>query len=165
MAAVIAAGLLVACGAVAQNDGPKPSGQVAAFLGDDLVAVIATADRVEPFLLRPMLAPNPIDIDVPGTVAGYEWKARGADLAPADVARFKSILLDSASYEFETVKKCPMVPEYVFRFHAGPRTADVLVAFGCSMWAFPKDGDIKVEDFDPAADRLRKIVETVFKLD
>ncbi len=165
LAVLVGAALLVACGAVAQAGDPQASGKVTAFLGEDLVSIIAAADRVEPYLLKPSLAPTTVFLDAPGVISGYNWKARGADLAPADVARFKALLLDSASYDFETAKKCPMVPEYAFRFHAGERSTNVLVSFGCTMWAFPKGEDIRVEDFDPVADQLKKIVETVFKLD
>ncbi|MBC8158571.1 MAG: hypothetical protein H8E94_04485 [Alphaproteobacteria bacterium] len=147
---------LMACGAVAQD-------RLSGFLGTDIIEVITTAERVEPFLLKPSLMPS--GATGPGAVSGYEWKARGADLAPAQMSAFKSLVLDEASYDFETAKKCVMVPEYVFRFHAGAKSADVLVAFGCTMWAFGEaDGD-KVEDFDPVAANLRAIVETVFKLD
>lgn len=165
LAALVGAGLLVACGAVAQSMDMKQPGTAAEFLGEERVSIIASADRVEPFLLRPTLAPMPSGIDVPGTVAGYAWKARGADLAAAEVARFKALLLDTASYEFETAKKCPLVPEYAFRFHAGTRKTDVIVAFGCPLWAFPDADGIRVEDFDPVVEQLKEIVETVFKLD
>ncbi|MBT3361230.1 MAG: hypothetical protein HN403_16535 [Rhodospirillales bacterium] len=145
---------LVACGAVAQD-------RLTGFLGADVIEIISTADRVEPFLLKPSLMPT--GATGPGAVAGYEWKARGADLAPAQMAAFKGLVLDEASYDFEAAKKCVMVPEYVFRFHAGEKSADVLVAFGCTMWAFGSNE--KVEDFDPVTANLRAIVETVFKLD
>ena len=164
LTALAGAGLLIAVAAAQAMDMKMPE-TAAEFLGPERVAIIASADRVEPFLLKATLAPMPADMDVPGVVAGYAWKARGADFAPADVARFKALLLDSASYEFETVKKCPLVPEYAFRFHAGARKVDVLVAFECALWAFPDADGIRVEDFDPVADQLKAIVETVFKLD
>lgn len=164
LAASVGLMALVACGAVAQGDGgAKPSAKLAGFLGAEFVDVVTTADRVEPFLLKPSLVPG--NAAGPNTVAGYDWKARGADLAPTDVAAFKALLLDEASYDFEAAKKCVMVPEYVFRFHAAGKSVDVLVAFGCTMWAFGSGDRQKVEDFDPVAGSLGAIVETVFKLD
>ncbi len=155
---------LVACGAVAQGgSGIQPSAKLAGFLGSDIIDVVSTADRVEPFLLKPSLMPS--GATGPNAVAGYDWKVRGADLAPAQVAAFKALVLNETSYDFEIAKKCVMVPEYVFRFHAAGKSTDVLVAFGCTMWAFGSGDGQKVEDFDPVADNLRAIVETVFKLD
>ena len=154
LAGLVGVMTLVACGAVAQD-------RLGGFLGADVIHVVSTAERVEPFLLKPSLMPP--GATGPGAIAGYEWKARGADLAPAQMAAFKALVLDEASYDFETAKKCVMVPEYVFRFHAGTKSADVLVAFGCKMWAFGSNDN--VEDFDPVAANLSAIVETVFKLD
>lgn len=155
---------MAACGAVAQGDGGSASSaKVTAFLGRDAVALIAAADRVEPFLLKPALAPDAKA--GPGSIAGYAWKARGADLAPTAVAEIKRLVIDDASYDFDVAKKCAMVPEYALRVHAGSRHLDVLVSFACSMWAFDKDGEARVEDFDPVAGRLKAVVETVFRMD
>lgn len=165
--AVVALALLsvAACGAGAQGNGggAGPSARVAAFLGQDAVALIAAADRVEPFLLKAALAPDAKA--GPGILAGYAWKARGADLAPGAVAEVKRLLLDDASYDFDVAKKCVMVPDYALRLHAGARHLDILVSFACSQWAIAGKGDSRVEDFDPVAGRLKAVVETVFRMD
>ena len=164
--ATVALALLAvaACGAGAEGGGgTAPSAKVTAFLGQDAVALVKAADRVEPFLLRTALAPDAKA--GPDAIAGYAWKARGADLAPAAGAELKRLILDDASYDFDVAKKCVMVPEYALRLHAGPRHLDVLVSFACAMWAFDKDGDSRVEDFDPVVGRLRAVVETVFRMD
>jgi hypothetical protein len=164
LTAAIGLSALVACGAVADgDDGKELDARVAAFLGADLISILADADRIETFLLQPSLAPE--NGTGPDFVAGYRWKARGADLAPAQIAAFRALLFDAGSYDFDVVKKCPMVPEYIFRVHAGGRSADVQLSFGCTMWAVADSGDWKVEDFDAATEALRAVVETVFKLD
>lgn len=105
------------------------------------------------------------DAGNPGTVSGYVWKARGADLAPAVVADLKKMMLDGTSYDFDMAKKCVMVPEFALRLHAGLRHLDVLISFSCNTWTFQVGRDGRLEDFDPVAGRMKAIVETVFRMD
>ena len=136
------------------------------FLGERTVHVLSAPDAIETFQLRASLAPPPVPaVDGPDTVAGYLWKARGAPLAPAQIAEFRAIALDEKSYVFDTAKKCMLVPEYALRVHRGAESVVVLIAFGCTMWRFVGGGEDRQEDFDPVNDRLVAIVETVFKLD
>ena len=141
-----------------------PSPRVAAFLGGPTLDVIGGADYVETYMLKPALAADP-NATGPGAIAGYYWKARGAALDPASLAEFRRLIMDEGSYDFVNTKKCPMVPEFAFRFVKGGDFVDVLVSFQCKMWQFEHGPAKKTEDFDPAADRLKAVVETVFKLD
>ncbi|MCG8511339.1 MAG: hypothetical protein MI741_19145 [Rhodospirillales bacterium] len=153
--------VLVACGAVADGEPMDP--RVVSYLGDDLISIVKDADRVETFQLRASLYPE--GGDGPDFVAGYRWKARGADLAQEEIDVFRAVLFSAASYDFETAKKCPMVPEYVLRFHAGAASADIQLSFSCAMWAVKRGDDWMVEDFDAVTGGVKAIVETVFKLD
>ncbi len=144
--------------------GPSPSPRIAAFLGGPTADVIGTADRVESYMLKPTLEADP-NATGPGAIAGYYWKARGAALDPGAIDEFRRLILDEKSYDFVNTKKCPMVPEFAFRFVKGGDFVDILVSFQCTMWQFEHGPAKKREDFDPAADRLKAVVETVFKLD
>jgi len=161
-AVVLALASVAACGAVAQG-GPAPAERLGAFLGADALAALRGAERIEPYLLRAALAPEAKA--GPDLIAGYRWKARGADLPADAVAEFKAIALNPASYDFDVTKKCVMVPEYALRVHAGNRVLDVLISFKCAMWAFDVAGEQRVEDFDAVAGRLKAVVETVFRMD
>lgn len=149
------------CVADAGNAGMADK-QVVDFLGGDAAAIIESATRVEPYALKTAMTPP--GAEGPDAVGGYLWQARGADLWPAQVEEFKDILLDSASYDFATVKKCVFVPEYAFRFAARDGAAVVLVSMQCGVWAVAGKDEPLVANFDPSAQAVRTIVETVFKL-
>lgn len=163
-AGAVVLAILLGCSAVAPGGGAvaAPSARLAAFLGADAVAVLQGADRIEPFALETALMPP--GGSGPDFIDGYRWKARGADLPPAAVAGFVHLALSDSSYDFAGAKKCPMVPEYALRVHAGPRTLDVLISFSCRTWAFGGDPESRVEDFDAVEAQLKAIIETVFRM-
>lgn len=164
VATVLGLSVLLGCSGVAQGSGmaDAPSARLAAFLGPDAVAVLQSADRIEPFELEGALMPP--GGNGPDFIAGYRWQARGADLPPAAVAGFAHLALSDASYDFANAKKCPMVPEYALRVHGGGKVLTVLISFACDTWAFGGDPEDRVEDFDAIEPRLKAIIGTVFRV-
>ena len=161
LACACLAWVAMGCAANAGNGGGA-SAPVVEFLGADAANVVAAATRVEPYKLKAaMESPN---AEGPDAVGGYYWQTRGADLWPAQAEELKDILLDSASYDFDVVKKCVFAPDFAFRFVAYDRSTVLLVSMQCGVWAVAGPDEPATANFDPAADAIRAIVETVFKL-
>jgi hypothetical protein len=156
--------LLFAGGCVA--DGTMKTGidpDVSRLLGPRIAGILMAPDRVDTFMLQPSMMP-PENLTAPGTIAGYDWTVRGAQLGPREIKAFQDLVFDSRSHVFGVTKKCVPVPEYALTFHKGGEAVSVLLSFSCDMWRFVTTGRDVEEDFDPVRDRLKAIIETVFRM-
>ena len=143
----------------------QPSGRTRKFLGDEMVAVLQDAERIESFRVRPATRE---EIHKGDQIAARSKILQvGPELNGRQVARLKAILLNDNSYVWDSAKDCDPRPEILFRVHHGDSYVDVAVCLECSMWAFSLNSDAppfsrKWEDFDPVAKKLAALAIELF---
>ena len=128
--------------------------RIADFLGRSFLAVVRGADRVESFHLGGRGAGG-------HSIQSFAVLGQGRDLTPAQIARLRALILDPASYLFDTSKRCPFIADVGFVFHRGSETASVALATRCKLWSFAPAADPgrpAIEDFDPAAAALTPLI-------
>src|SRR5262245_38104565 len=88
----------------------SPSTKVREFLGDDAVAILEHADRVECFRVEASAGKHdPVPLATK-QVSGYPVTATGVTQGGAFATRLARILYDEATYDFRSSKKCEFEP-------------------------------------------------------
>jgi hypothetical protein len=170
VAIVLLAGFGTSCSP--DEDGQAPtSSAVKNFLGNDTVAILANADRVECYRIDGSV--RHITTTPPSTqaVLGYAVLSTGPTQNAAFAGRLNAILFDQKTYRFDAVKTCIFEPGVVFRVWRGQRHVDVLVCFKCDELRFETydhdDSELKSgqEDFDGNRAALLELSKEVFPND
>ena len=143
----------------------EPSGQLREFLGDEMVAVLQNAERIESFRVRPATLNEIHKGDQ--IAARSKILAVGPELNGRQVAHLKAILLDDNSYVWDSAKVCAPRPAVLLRVHHRNSYVDVAICLECSMWAFSLNSDAppfsrKWEDFDPVAKKRAALAVELF---
>ena len=132
------------------------SGKVAGFLGEDILGILNTPDRIESYSIQIHKS------DGESTIAGYPIITRGRNLSEKQVEELRDLLLAEETYDFEAVKKCLFLPEYALQAIKGDLRVKILVCFSCEELAFVYGGKELLEDFDGATPRLKIIIDELF---
>jgi len=131
---------------------------VANFLGDDMLDILASADRVESFQLEAKT-----DVTDP-SVQGYAVRASGPALTVGQVERFRSLIFAESSYLFDKSKRCPFLADTGFVFHAGERQASIVLSQSCMLWSFARAAERgKIEDYDPIESDIKTLLAELFE--
>jgi len=151
-------GALAAASAVsAPSRAASVDAAVAKFLGDDMLDILASADRVESFQLEAKT-----DVTDP-SVQGYAVRATGPDLTVGQVERFRGLIFAESSYVFDKSKRCPFLADAGFVFHAGERQASVVLSQSCMLWSFARAAERgKIEDYDPIEADIKTLLAELF---
>lgn len=96
------------------------------------------------------------------TLHGYPILKQVPDLRPKYVAEFQAILLDDASYRFESVKKCLFLPEYAIVATRGEAEVTLLCDVNCGQVKFLIEAQAILTDWqDPGIASLRILIADV----
>jgi len=131
---------------------------VANFLGDDMLDILSSADRVESFQLEAKT-----DVTDP-SVQGYAVRETGSNLTVGQVERFRTLIFAESSYMLDKSKRCPFLADTGFVFHAGERQASIVLSQSCMLWSFARAAERgKIEDFDPIEADIRMLLAEFFE--
>lgn len=131
---------------------------VAKFLGDDMLDILASADRVESFQLEAKT-----DVTDP-SVQGYAVRATGPVLTVGQLERFRGLIFAESSYMFDKSKRCPFLADTGFVFHAGARQASIVLSQSCMLWSFARAAERgKIEDYDPIEADIKMLLAEFFE--
>jgi len=136
--------------------GTEISPKVTGFLGNDIIDVLRSPDRVESYKVKFQKTGKG------NNMGGYPVTAKGSDLAPKQIERLQAILFDANTYLFDVVKKCLFLPEYAYRFVRGDKNVIVLVCYSCEELTFVFEGRELLEDFNNATPRMRALTAELF---
>lgn len=162
----LALALLSGC---ASNEKPaSPDPRVRAFLGEDLIAILSNAERVESYRVARDLD-QPPDGKTPRLCA-MNIIARGPDLNAKQRDRLLALIFDADSYGWDYGKGCEPMPGVHLRAIKGAHFVDIALCFECEMWGFGKDSSSESfpkiwEDFDPVTRALAKLAKELFPAD
>ena len=129
------------------------------FHGDERLAILKQADRIEAFRVDGMVQPKQ------NTAGGYKILSKGKSLSKQQTQVFQQLLFSEKSYAFEVAKGCEPIPGIVLRVYSKKEFVDVIFCFQCDMWGFQHKGKSKWEDFDPARPKLVNLMKQLFPND
>lgn len=131
-----------------------------------VAAILTKADKIEPFLIEPIV---PL---ARGDIEGYKVVLKGKRLNSELAQSLTTIVLDSKSYMFsEASKMCLFQPRVAFRVWRGQQFVDTLICFDCFQLQFviPNNEDSSHPtfasgwyDIDPAGLKLMELIRQVF---
>ncbi len=132
--------------------------KVAEWLGEDRVALLTTADRVESVRLDPMADAA----EAERTLHGYVVSADGPELTDAQRETFVELAASRGSYDFNSAKGCEFQPGVGLRFVKGEQELVVLLCYSCREWQFVTADGAVGEDFDPVEASLVRLAKSLF---
>lgn len=131
-----------------------------------VAAILAKADRIEPFLIEPVASL------AGGGIENYKVIFKGNRLGSELAQSLTTLVLEPKSYTFsDDVKMCLFQPRVAFRAWHDQQYVDVLICFDCLQMQFviPNRGDSAQPtltsdwyDIDPAAHKLRELIRQAF---
>jgi hypothetical protein len=142
-----------------------PTEAVKRFLGEETLATLRGATRMEAFRVSPEGKDAADDRERMG---GYPILGRGrVKVAPKALT---AVLLDEKTYDFGSAKRCLFSPGVGYRVWKGKRAVDVLLCFSCNELRVvgpAADGSVReaTEDFDRVRERLVKLAKRSFPED
>ena len=94
----------------------------------------------------------------------YETRGEPVSLSADQAARLRELLLNPASYDFDSAKGCQPLYGARLRFqHEDSRIVDVLLCFECDILAVYFDDEaVGGEDFDAVSEELRSLMKELF---
>ena len=122
------------------------------YIGKELIAAIKKAKTGESFKIASKKAESG------QLLAGYPILEKGKNLTPTQVKTLTSILLDSNSYVFPTVKKVMFLPKYGIKLDQ----VIVLIDSANKMISIPADGKANIEDYDPVQKKIDSLLSKLF---
>jgi hypothetical protein len=139
----------------------KVDSRVQAFLGCEIIQILAQAKRVESFRVK--AKPNP-SLPQKNRLGNYpiEENGQGRNLTQAEIKDLQKLFFSENSYYFEASKRCPFLPDMGFHFVKDDQSVEVLFSFSCNLWLFFYKGDEKLEDFDYVQEPLLKLGQSLF---
>lgn len=151
-------GALAAASVIGTSSRAAPiDAAVANFLGDDMLDILSSADRVESFQLEAKT-----DVTDP-SVQGYAVLETGPSLTIGQVERFRTLIFSESSYLFDKTKRCPFLADAGFVFHAGERQASIVISQSCMLWSFARAAERgKIEDYDPVEGDIKTLLVELF---
>jgi hypothetical protein len=157
MRAIMLAGLLLATSC--KGTGPDTTRRVTELLGGrDSIAAIETARATA------------YRIDGMGSGAGAKLHGYPTLSGPVPVdegsrAEIASVVLDDATYVWESAKACEFLPGVLLRYEA-VETVDVLLCFSCDeLEVYVGARKVGHEDFDPRRNDLVRVAKRLFPAD
>lgn len=152
-------GALAAASAICTSLRAAPiDAAVANFLGDDMLDILSSADRVESFQLEAKT-----DVTDP-SVQGYAVRETGPTLTIGQVERFRTLIFAESSYLFDKTKRCPFLADAGLVFHAGERQASIVISQSCMLWSFARAAERgKIEDYDPVEGDIKTLLAELFE--
>jgi hypothetical protein len=81
---------------------------------------------------------------------------------PEHITEFRSIILDDASYRFESMKKCLFLPEYAIVATRSETEVTLLCDLNCGQVKFLREEHVMLTDWqDPGIASLRVLIDNV----
>lgn len=134
--------------------------------GPDAVSVISDRSGAvvrEAFRVDGAGPLRPKDPGASGTVHGYPIVAGPVPLDDASAAVVADVLLDDATYLWDSAKHCEFAPGVALRATRGTTVVDVLVCFSCDEVEIWVDGAKRGhEDTDPRRADLVRVAKRLF---
>jgi hypothetical protein len=98
--------------------------------------------------------------DADTTLHGYPVLKQVPKTTPEHVAEFQAIILDEASYRFESMKKCLFLPEYAIVATRGQTEVALLCDVNCGQVKFLREEQAMLTNWhDPGMESLRALIE------
>ena len=130
----------------------SPGEKISELIGEQMVQVLKSPDRVEFFDLNPMSAGQNDGL------SGYSIIKKNGELNRGLSNQLSALALDDKSHVFEIQKKCRFRPNIGFRFYREGTGVNVLLSLSCKQWAFDSGVKQVYEDFDPVFDAVKNLV-------
>ncbi|MEK8020920.1 MAG: hypothetical protein VSS75_028955 [Candidatus Parabeggiatoa sp.] len=139
----------------------KVDSRVQAFLGCEIIQILAQPERVESFRVK--AKPNP-SLPQKNRLGNYpiEENGQGINLTQVEIKDLHKLFFSEKSYYFEASKRCRFLPEMGFHFVKNEQSVEVLFSFSCNLWLFFYKGEEKLEDFDYVQEPLLKLGKSLF---
>lgn len=136
--------------------GQEISAAIAELLTAPVVDIVADPEKMTVY----QIFPKQRDADT--TLHGYPILKQGSDVTSEHIAEFRSIILDDASYRFESMKKCLFLPEYAIVAIRGETVVTLLCDMNCGQMKFLIEKQAMLTNWqDPGIARLRALIADV----
>jgi len=125
--------------------------------GTKAMDVVAHPEKVEAYLLEHRNDGRSVPL--------FGWSQRMGPVEVGDktAATLASVILDSNSYVWETIRMCQPDYDVQVSFYAKASRVDIAFSFDCVLLAVALDGHIvNVDEFDPAEEVILNEIKELF---
>ncbi|HAU29169.1 MAG TPA: hypothetical protein DCW68_03550 [Rhodospirillaceae bacterium] len=133
------------------------SPSIAKLLGPEISGILQAPDRIESFRISAEM-----DENAPQKIGEHTVLQAGPILSTEQAHRLAFMASSETSYVLDASKRCPFLPTYGFRLTRNAESFSILVAPGCALWRFEDKDRSIIEDFDPAADTMKSLLDELF---
>lgn len=128
--------------------------KVKSFLGTPIIDLLKKAESAKTYRIKGKKSQ-----DQNNTLAGYPIIEAKRELTKDDLTILSNIAFDEKTYQFDSVKKCPFIPDYALVISPGEEELIILLSFNCDQWRFIYKNQNLLEDFDSKREELKNLVE------
>jgi hypothetical protein len=136
--------------------GQEISPAVKELLSDPVLDVVAEPETIAVYQIFPKQR------DADATLHGYPILKQVSKMIPKHVAEFQAIILDDASYRFESMKKCLFLPGYAIVVTRGETEVTLLCDVNCGLVKFLREEQAVLTNWhDPGVANLHVLIENI----
>jgi hypothetical protein len=166
---LLSAVLLAGCSGRAEAD-KEPSARLRGRLGDQTIAILKGATKVEVFRVdgRDFADPAKEKEGQDRRIGGYAATATGPEQGGQFASRASALLLDAGNFELDLAKGCKFDPGVALRFWKEKESAEIVFCFRCDELKVvapdPSEQGVKnpYADFGPGRAAFVKLAKEAF---